>query len=266
MKFVEFYEFHVPALEADEARNYMLLDALAGVAEAPTRGFRGWTFGPPGACAIRPMQDWAIMLGDLTQDQCRRLADDADALDYLGVMGPDEGPDWFAARAQELGGLFQEPLRYRAHVLEGVTQSPPVVGTARTVTSQEAALFAAWMLAYTREALPRDPIPDAALLERWAGEGDYLFWTVDGEPVSVAGIVCRTKNGAGITGVYTPPDMRGHGYAAAVTAAAAKRIFDEGRSQVFLMANIDNSPAERCYAKIGFKPVAGFTYYWRKLA
>jgi predicted GNAT family acetyltransferase len=45
----------------------------------------------------------------------------------------------------------------------------------------------------------------------------------------MAGIVRRLKNSAAVTGVYTPLELRGRGYAGSATAAAFERIYAEGR-------------------------------------
>jgi ribosomal protein S18 acetylase RimI-like enzyme len=265
MDFAAFHAFHVPALEADEARHYMLLSALADLAAAPRQDFRGWTFDGPGACAVQPLPDYAVMLGELSEAQCRLLADEVEGKHLRGVMGPGEGPDWFVARGRELGFDFDPPLRNGLYCLETRPAPPDVVGAPRGVTAADTALFVEWMRAYMREALPRDPVPDRFWLERWAADGSYRFWTIEGQPVSVAGMAAETRTGAAITGVYTPPQHRGRGYGAAVTAAVARGILDHGR-RAFLMANVTNAPALRCYAKIGFCPVGSFTHYWRKYA
>jgi RimJ/RimL family protein N-acetyltransferase len=263
MNFVEFLDIHLAALEAEEVRNYMLLDILSGVVRAPSRQFRGWNFGAPGACAVQPMPDWAIVLGRLGAHHCALLAEEVEALGYPGVMGPDEGSDYFVARAVELGASFQPPIRSRIYRLGGLPGDLGVEGAPRVVTTADIGLYTRWMEAYMRSALPYDPMPESAWLQRWAADGNYTFWTVGGEPVSMAGIVCRTRTAGAITGVYTPPEHRGRGYAAAVTAAAARRILQEGKRQAILMANVENAPAIRCYARIGFEPVAPFTHYWR---
>lgn len=266
MNFIDFYNHHVPALEAEPARHYVLLEALLSVARSPSREFRGWTFGGPGACAIQPMREWAVLLGELTQEHAHALADDLADSDFPSVMGPGQGPDWFAVRAHELGVPMDTPLRNIIHVLNEPPRIPDVAGAVRTVTAGDASLFFAWMRAYVGEALPRDPLPGDAWLERCASEGKYLFWTVDGEPVAVAGIVSEIEAGAAITGVFVPRHLRGRGYGGAVTASAAQRIRDDGGKQVFLMANAGNAPALHCYARIGFQRVEEFTHFWRRYA
>lgn len=77
----------------------------------------------------------------------------------------------------------------------------------------------------------------------------------DGRPVSLAGIVRRTRNAAAIAIVYTPPELRGRGYAGSVTAAVVEKIYAEDRRIACLYVDLRNPAATRCYAKIGFKPV-----------
>lgn len=72
--------------------------------------------------------------------------------------------------------------------------------------------------------------------------------------MSIAGIVRRLKQSAAITGVYTPPEFREHGYAGSVTATV-ERVYAEGRKIACLYADLRNPASNRCYTKIGFTPV-----------
>ena len=119
------------------------------------------------------------------------------------------------------------------------------------------------MLAFHDEAEPHDPVPMREELERIASEGNYLFWIDKGQPVSMAGIVRRLKNSAAITGVYTPPALRGRGYAGSVTAATVERIYAEGRGIACLYTDLRNPFSNRCYARIGFKPICGSLHFHR---
>jgi predicted GNAT family acetyltransferase len=79
----------------------------------------------------------------------------------------------------------------------------------------------------------------------------------------MAGIWRRTRDAAAIAGVYTPPALRGRGYAAAVTAAVVDSVFAEGRASACLYTDLRNPASNRCYAKIGFKPVCRAWHYLR---
>src|SRR6185437_36138 len=54
--------------------------------------------------------------------------------------------------------------------------------------------------------------------------------------------------------VYTPPEHRGHGYAAAVTAAAARWALDRGARHVLLYTDLANPRTNRLYPRLGFRP------------
>jgi predicted GNAT family acetyltransferase len=131
--------------------------------------------------------------------------------------------------------------------------------------ADDAELFGKWQIAFFREAVPHDALPTPEGVQKTAVAGNYRFCTVDGDPVSMAGIVRRTRHGAAIAGVYTPAGSRNRGYAAAVTAAVVDAIFAEGRRTACLYADLRNPASNRCYAKVGFKPACRSWHYLRML-
>jgi len=74
----------------------------------------------------------------------------------------------------------------------------------------------------------------------------------------------RLKRSAAITGVFTPPHLRGRGYAGAVTAALAKSLFAEGRQAVCLYVDHHNPYSNRCYARVGFQTVCDAWHFSRR--
>jgi RimJ/RimL family protein N-acetyltransferase len=258
----DFAEYHLPALERDEARHNLIVSILRRLADAETAAppppdrptLRRWTFGAPGECAVQA-PGYPIVLGELQAAQCRAFAQETYTLDYPGVVGPDDTPRLFAEHATELGLRFGEPIPQEVQALRTAPVYPGAPGQARMVEAADAALFADWTEAFMRAAVPHDPVPSRERLEQAAGDGRYQFWIVDGEPVSMAGIMRRSRNGAAIGGVYTPPALRGRGYAGSVTAAVVERIFAEGRTMACLYADLRKPFSRRCYAKIGFQPV-----------
>jgi RimJ/RimL family protein N-acetyltransferase len=259
----DFVAFHRPALETDEIRYNVILAILGRVVEDEPADVLLWTLGGPGACAVKT-PGRPILLGNMTEAQCRKLAEDTTELDHPGVIGPDLTAKWFVARARELGLEFAEPIVQQLHALTDRPRYPQTSGHARAVTTEDAALFADWLTAFVREATPHDPVPVRDQLERTAGEGRYLFWIDDGRPVSMAGIVRRLRTCAAIAGVYTPPALRGRGYAGSVTAAVVERVYAEGRMAACLYTDLSNPFSNRCYAKIGFKPVCQSLLFHRR--
>jgi len=106
---LDFVEFHRPALERDEVAHNVILASLDRLAIGQEPKLRWWTLGAPGACAVQS-SGYPIVLGDLTQAQCRALANETRDLDYPGVVGPEETAQRFAERAIELGLTFVTPI------------------------------------------------------------------------------------------------------------------------------------------------------------
>ena len=88
-----------------------------------------------------------------------------------------------------------------------------------------------------------------------------LLWEDGGEPVSLAGWGGRTPNGIRIGPVYTPPTLRGRGYATALTAELSQRLLDGrvftgGRRFCFLYTDLANPTSNAIYERIGYRRVA----------
>jgi len=258
MQLAEFIDYHQPALEVNEVKYNLILGLLGNQANAE---LRLWSMDVPGACAIQNPGN--IVLGDLTREQCRRLADETATLGYAGVVGSDDTAEWFVDRAAELGIRFHDPDPQQIQMLNTSPIYPGADGAARRVCAEDASLFTDWMLAFYDEAAPYDPKPARQQLQSAAGSEHYSFWIVDGQPVSMAGIRRRTRNVGAISGVYTPSSLRGRGYAGSVTAAVVERIFGEGKTAACLYTDLRNPFSNRCYAKIGFKPACHSSHYVR---
>jgi RimJ/RimL family protein N-acetyltransferase len=258
----EFIDQHLPALETNEARHNVMLAILGRFSGSDSPPLRYWTLGAPGHCAVQ-VPARPILLGDLTPAECRRLADETRELDYPGVVGPDLTAQFFADRAGELGVRFLAPILQQIHALHEAPRYTGAPGQACMVGNDDAWLFADWLIAFAREATPHDPEPDREQVMRAAGDGRYMFWVVDDEPVSMAGIVRRTRHAAAIAGVYTPPSLRGRGYGGSVTAAVTELAFSQGKTMVCLYSDLRNPFSNRCYARIGFTPVCWSSHYPR---
>ena len=263
MQFPAFLDFHLPALERDQARHNILLTILAAIRDGDAPEGRWWSLGGPGACAAQA-PGRPVVLGDLARAQCRALAEALHEGDLPGVLGPDRTAKFFVARAQELGLRCGAPMPQRILALSAPPRAPEVPGRARAVTAADAPLFADWLTAFYREAVPQDRPPEREAMERKARQGDHVFWELEGRPVALAGILRRTRDAAAIAEVYTPPALRGRGYAGAATAAVVERIYAEGRTTVCLYCDLRNPASRRCYAKLGFAPLCDSWFYPRQ--
>jgi predicted GNAT family acetyltransferase len=237
MDLEEFTDLHVPALEADEIRFNLHIAAVTSALKERPVGFRHWTLGGPGHCAIQ-WPGLAIVLANLDQTECHQLASATMHVEYPGVVGSDQTLHWFVQQATEMGANFDEPIPQRIHLLSEPPRYPGVAGLARVVTAKDAPLLFEWLTAFHREAVPHDPRPQQATVEKAASSGRYLFWTVDEKPVSVAGIARRLRQSGAISSVFTPPEQRGRGFAGSVVAAVADQLFAEGKRTVCLLLRL----------------------------
>jgi uncharacterized protein len=177
-----------------------------------------------------------------------------------GVIGPKAPVAEFAELWQEATGadarIEIEQRCFRADRVEPPTH---VSGAMRDYEPRDRAVAVRWMDAFVEEAL-HGPEPESAeaFVDRREEDpdGGLVLWEDGGKTVSMAGFGGRTPNGIRIGPVYTPPELRGHGYASALTAALTQRLLDEGRSFCFLFTDLANPTSNSIYQRIGYRPVS----------
>lgn len=99
------------------------------------------------------------------------------------------------------------------------------------------------------------PIQPRRIAAERIDSGGLLLWVDGGEPRSMAAAMGSTPNGDRIGYVYTPPELRGHGYASAITAALTRRILESGRRFCFLYTDVANATANAIYPRLGYRAV-----------
>ncbi|MCL2573235.1 MAG: GNAT family N-acetyltransferase [Defluviitaleaceae bacterium] len=85
--------------------------------------------------------------------------------------------------------------------------------------------------------------------------GDLYILEVDGIAVSMAKITRQSQNVAGIGYVYTPPYLRGKGYASSVTAQISELCLDAGKKSCVLYTDLANPTSNSIYQRIGYVPI-----------
>ena len=191
------------------------------------------------------------------------VAEDVHGSVFAGAVGPENTAHWFVERAIELGLSFGGALPQMIHELRNSPVYPCAPGKARRATADDLGLVFEWIAAFHAEAVPDDPPVTQEEVARKLKERVVLFCEAGGEPVSMAGLARSTRNAAAIGPVYTPPEFRARGYAGSVTAALAEFIFASGKKAACLYTNQLNPYSNRCYVKIGFKPVFKSWQYHR---
>jgi predicted GNAT family acetyltransferase len=175
-----------------------------------------------------------------------------------GVSGPVPVSQWFAERWQRLtGAQITRSMAERTYQLTQVSMPTGIAGQARRATEADLDLLAEWYAAFEAEAFGEATSDARARVERVLAtptRGIYL-WVVGGQTVSLAGYGSPTPHGIRVGPVYTPPALRGHGYASALVAWMSQRLLDEGRRYVFLFTDLKNATANHIYQTIGYQPI-----------
>ena len=196
------------------------------------------------------------------------LADDALALwpDLPGVLGPSEHARHFADRwAARTGRATSVRTAERVFRLEAVVPPRPASGTMRLAAPPDRARIAAWFVEFGAEALhvTQDLSRMEAFTDRFiarlGGRSMYL-WDDDG-PVCMTGGSTVTPHGSRVGPVYTPPALRGRGYASALVAAVSQAQLDAGRRFCFLFTDLANPTSDRIYRDIGYEAVCDVDEY-----
>jgi len=172
------------------------------------------------------------------------------ALGWAGAAAAvDSREDLFAL---ELGSLV---------VPEGLGRG--AVGCAR-VGREEVELASAWRVAYSIEALGGAAGAELerearASIEREVERGAlWILREAGGAPVAMSALNARLPDRVQVGGVYTPPELRGRGYAGAVVAGQLLEVRASGVVRAVLFTAADNHPARRAYQRLGFERVGDY--------
>jgi predicted GNAT family acetyltransferase len=79
-----------------------------------------------------------------------------------------------------------------------------------------------------------------------------------GVPVSMAGSSRQLPRGRAVGPVYTPPYLRGRGYATASVALLSRIILEKGNDYCALFTDLANPVSNSIYQKIGYQPICDF--------
>jgi predicted GNAT family acetyltransferase len=197
----------------------------------------------------------SLMGGEVAEAFADELRDE----ELPGVIAPVAVGQAFVERWPAPATIAVEQRLFEA---TEVIPPRPASGRARWYEERDRELLLAWLAAFHEEAMPGDPNFDAeaALARRQSSSGDFVLWE-DGEPVSFAGYGAPTPNGMRVGPVYTPPELRGRGYASALTAAVTEHILASGRRFSFLSTDRANPTSNSIYRRIGYRPVNDVTMW-----
>jgi len=181
--------------------------------------------------------------------------------DLPAVTGPEPAIRSFAELwSARTGASARVAMRMRVFEARQVLQPPKPSGRFRTATQTDLPTAARWAAAFFDEVNLDDPADPTAVAREQIREGSLFVWE-DTQAVSMAAWAGRTGRMVRINSVYTPPEFRRHGYAAACVATLTRRLLDEGLASCCLYADLANPTSNRIYQAIGYRPVCDVTEY-----
>lgn len=212
---------------------------------------------------------WNVVLSEVDDPEATELlADDWAAHDpeLRGVTGPKAAARGFAERwTGRTGRAARVEVEERIFRLARVTPPRPASGSWRLAEDRDRGILADWFVAFVEEALPESPPLDdldAAVDRAIRRINRTIYLWEDGDRVvSLVGAGGETPNGIRIGPVYTPRELRGRGYASALTAAASQDQLDAGRRFCFLFTDLANPTSNKIYQAIGYEPVSDVDQY-----
>lgn len=211
------------------------------------------------ACALRTPPHSALLA---RADRAALELLVADLLDRYPDLSTVAGPEPAVGLFAELWSKLTEvsaSLRTRMRVFEAREVVWPALprGVLRRATDADLTTLAEWDAAFCEEVGLRNPGASAG---EQIGDGRLYVWE-DGQPVSMAAWAGRTGETVRINAVYTPPALRGRGYASACVASLTQRLLDEGLASCCLYTDLANPTSNKIYQAIGYRPVCDAAEY-----
>ncbi len=252
-----------PLLFADEARHNLALGIASVLRDAPElyperRFWSVWDGGSVVAAALRTPPQNLVLARPRDPAALAALVDAIDDEPPGVVAALPEARDfadrWSTTRSRRI----ELTRRQGIYALEQVQPVPTPSGSARVGGAGDRELLVDWWIAFIREALPHLPANEQGARRGvdhrlTSSEAGVLVWDDGGEIVSIAGWGGPTPNGMRIGPVYTPPELRGRGYATALVADLSQRLLDDGRRFCFLYTDLANPTANAIYVRIGYE-------------
>jgi predicted GNAT family acetyltransferase len=214
------------------------------------------------AAAFRTLRTKLGITRATRNDALRVLAADVQAVApaLLGVLGPEPSARIFADELAALrGARATRTVSQRIFELrEVIAPTSPPAGELRLARTDDAALLSEWIAGFLMEV--REVGDSEALVADRLRRAQLFVWDDDG-PRTMAAWAGKTPNGVRVNFVYTPPELRGRGYASACVAALSQRLLDDGNDFCCLYTDLSNPISNSIYQKIGYRPVSDAGFY-----
>jgi uncharacterized protein len=188
-----------------------------------------------------------------------------DAIAEAGVALPGVNAD--AATAATFAGQWSERRKSAATPFQGTRlyellelgKVPRIEGQLRQAGPADRSLMILWTRAFENEI--GESASDTELrVDRALAAGQLWLWDQNGETTSMAVGREPAQGVVRLSGVYTPPEKRKRGYAAACVHALSKHLRASGYRCV-LYTDLANPISNSIYRRIGYRAIAEAVRY-----
>lgn len=210
---------------------------------------------PRNLILARPARDKAL---DLLVSAIR-----AADIPLAGVSGAlPEAADFAKRWVAQAGGSMRRRMALGIYALNAVRDVPVAPGHARRATADDRPIVTDMVQAFTAQAHSNeadDPEGLRRLVDARLGatpsRGGFWLWEDGGQVVSLTGHSGPTPHGIRIGPVYTPPALRGRGYATSLVAEQSAWLLANGHQFCFLYTDLANPTSNAIYQRIGYEVV-----------
>lgn len=179
-----------------------------------------------------------------------------------GVLGSRKAASFVAdSWGTATGETCLLEMRQAVYEIRKVETRAPERGRLIQATDQHVPIVARWSYSFQVSIFGEADADSETEAVRSRVESGRVYLWEDGGPVSMAARVRPTKHGVCISGVYTPPELRGRGYATACVGELSRVLLQEGYSFCALFADLSNAAANRVYLKVGYRRICDYDEY-----
>lgn len=223
------------------------------------------TSGALTALAAHSWNGWLTLQGDAGIEQTAALALESSGRPLGGLIGPGQ----LVSRVQQASGraAVHESREILFSVELSALQVPALLERDDVEVGPPSAdlleLLTSWRVEYVVEALSatRSPqVEERARENVVAGRDEGTLWIlkVGGEVVSMTSTTAAGAGAVQIGGVYTPPSLRGRGYARCVVAGCLLAQRARGARLSTLFTGVENPDAQRVYRSLGYREIGDY--------
>jgi len=174
-----------------------------------------------------------------------------------GVNSDPVGAEAFArAWHEQTGDVIDLHMRSRLYELGGLRwPDPRPSGQGRVAGQADRSLLIAWSEAFHQEVQSAGRESLVSMVDDRLSYRGLTLWEDAGQPMSMAGLTRPAAGQVRVGPVYTPPGLRGKGYAGALTCVVSQAARDAGAGRVLLFTDLANPTSNALYQRLGYEPV-----------